>query len=121
MWEQIELEAHCNKLMFGAERMSLEDLTQKINRSTDSYLKVFLGRASMKEDKIPKGQKPRIDHCIKWAEEPIAEHCPFVLLSVGELKEIYCQKKGRAPKSAWNAGELITNILLPESEGDAPV
>ena len=99
-------------LNFGAGNLSLEDMTQRINRGTDSYLEVFLKRAGMKSEKIPKGTKPRMDHCIKWATEPNAERCPYILLTNGELKDIYRQKKGRAPKSAWNTEDLITHILL---------
>ena len=51
------------------------------------------------------------------SKEENINHCTYVLLMVGELKEKYCQKKGVAPKLKWSrASALITEILPPISE-----
>ena len=43
--------------------------------------------------------------------EDSADRRPYILLTMGELKDKYHEMKDSAPKSKWNAGDLITEIL----------
>jgi hypothetical protein len=102
---------------YGAGSLTLDEMKQVFSCASDEFHSAFLKRAGMDVNKIPKGQAPKIARCVKWAEEPNAEHRSFVLLTIAELKEVYRKKKGRAPKSSWSkASDLITHILASEEE-----
>ena len=45
--------------------------------------------------------------------EDSADWRPYILLTMGELKDKYREMKDSAPKSKWNAGDLITEKLRP--------
>lgn len=91
-WELQDLEARWHIVKYGAGSLTLDEMKQVFSCASDEFLSAFLKRAGMDESKIPKGQAPKIARCVKWAEEPNAEHRSFVLLTIAELKEVYCKK-----------------------------
>ena len=68
-WEVVPLKARSDMLRFEAGSLRLDALQCRINQGTNEYLAVFLKRAGMKLEKIPKGSKPIKYHCMKWGSE----------------------------------------------------
>ena len=85
--ETVPLTARYDMVLFGAGKLSSDEMKARINQGTEEYLTAFLTRANMSPEKIPKSAGPMRTRCIKWMSEDSADRRPYILLTMGELKD----------------------------------